>query len=90
MGTLYNQRARQKHDNYDINTFLDEVTQISKKYNMEKKDVISSFKTLEIRRQNDLYLSNGDIYDEQIGGIGQEIKSISNALQEIAQSIEEK
>ncbi len=90
MGTLYNQQARQKHDSYDINVFLDKVTEISKKYKMEKKDVISSFKTLEIRRQNDLYLSNGDIYDEQMSGIGQEIKSISSALQEIAQSIDEK
>ncbi|HHD80446.1 MAG TPA: hypothetical protein ENK99_02395 [Campylobacterales bacterium] len=89
MGTLYNQPPRDytKITISDKNHFFEEVKALSKKHKMTTDEIINGLKILELRRRNDLFVNNGDIYDEQIAGIGHEFQDISSSLREIAESI---
>lgn len=82
MGTLFNQQPRQFRDiNFnEIDSFLNDIAELAKKHKMEKKDIIDAYKTLELKRQNNLYVENGDIYDEQMSGIGKILQEISSNL----------
>ena len=90
MGTLYDQQPR-KYRDVDMdqcNYFFDDVKTLMKKHKMTNQDIISGLKVLELRRQNDLFVSNGDIHDEQMGGIGKELSEISSSLRGIAEEID--
>ena len=89
MGTLYSQEPR-KYWNIttsNANSFFEEIKELSKKHKMTTSEIIDGLQVLELRRKNDLYVSNGDIHDEQIAGIGQEFQEIASSLREISESI---
>jgi len=90
MGTLYEQPPREysKIITSETNYFFEEIKELSKKHKMTTTEIIDGLKLLELRRKNDLYVSNGDIYDVQIAGIGQEFQKIASSLTEISESIE--
>lgn len=74
MGTLFNQSPR----NYDrqesskiISNEIDMIKDISIKTGITVSEVIETCKMLEMRRKNNLYVHNGDAFDEQIAGIGE-------------------
>ena len=92
MGTLYDQQPRDyKSVNISrVTYFLDEVSELATKYKMERKDIIEAFKTVELARQNDLYVANGDIHDEQMMGIGNALQEMGERLHHIAEAIESK
>ncbi|WP_324172285.1 hypothetical protein [Sulfurimonas sp.] len=92
MGTLYDQEPRdyKRVEISRVNYFLDEVSELATKYKMERKDIIEAFKAVELARQNDLYVANGDIHDEQMAGIGQAVQEIGERLHQIADAIESK
>ncbi len=92
MGTLYDQKPRTIRNitRLDEDYFFEEIIELSKKYKMTHQDVINGLKVLELKRRNDLFVDNADIYDEQIAGIGQEFQKISSALDSIASAIEDK
>jgi hypothetical protein len=90
MGTLYDQlpRASRENDLSEIDKFFEQVTKLAKKYNMTNNDVIEGFKVLETRRKNNLYLDNGNIHDEQMSGMGNEISNIAHSINALVSAIE--
>lgn len=83
MGTLFEQPNREhcfiNEDN--INDFFTEVKRVSEQFKMSKTDVIQGFKVLELCRRNELYLNNGDAFDEQMTGFGELFKELIGTLQ---------
>jgi hypothetical protein len=49
--------------------------------------VIKVAQILEMERGHDLYRANGDAWDEQIAGIGELLKPISEAFQTISEQL---
>ena len=92
MGTIYDQQPREDKSvsiEY-VSGFLNEVSELAKKHKVSMADVIEARKVLELERRNDLYLSNGDIHDEQMAGIGKEIQEVANSIEKLSDSIERK
>jgi len=89
MGTLYSQSERdyKEIDIHSKNEFFREVLELSKEHKIGADNIIEGLKVLELRRQNDLYVSNGDIHDEQMAGLGEEFQNISSAINNIAENI---
>ena len=83
MGTLFNQPERQhktiQKDN--IESFIQEAQEIANKYKISVPDVINAAKVLELERKNDLYISNGDIFNEQIAGIGTPLQQLISVIE---------
>jgi hypothetical protein len=90
MGTLYEQKPRQYNnvDSKQVSYLLEEVSELAKKHKITQKDVLEDYKILEIRRKNDLFVSNGDIHDKQISGIGRELQQIGSSLVQLAEATE--
>lgn len=82
MGTLYSQDSRDWHRLTEghLDNFLSYATELAGKHKIAVSDVIAAARVLELRRANDLYVSNGDIHDEQIAGIGEELRGIAEAI----------
>ncbi len=86
MWTLYNQPERKnyEYDFEDINILIDEIKTISKIKKLDYNQVLETYKYLEDKRRNDLYLANWDIFDEQISWFWQIIEAwlsnIDNSL----------
>ena len=92
MGTLYDQQPRDYRyvSIKDVGGFLEEASELVKKHKVSVSDVIEAHKVLELKRRNDLYVANGDIYDEQMGGIGKEIQKVADSIEKLSESIERK
>lgn len=85
MGTLFNQPERKlfRVSTDHLDSFLKDITSLSKKHGIPVSDAIAAARVLELERQNDLYVSNGDIFDEQIAGIGELLEKISSAIEQL-------
>ena len=83
MGTLYSQQPRKWHEvtGGQLDTFLLCATELAKKHKVAVADVVASARVLELRRANDLYVGNGDVFDEQLAGIGQELQRIAESIE---------
>jgi len=82
MGTLFKQEPRRSHDidiEY-IDHFLGQAVKLAKKHKISVGDVMKAYKVAEAKRANDLYMANGDAFDEQIAGIGELIRSIDSNI----------
>ena len=83
MGTLSNQPPR----NYrnveleDLDDFLSTAVEISKKHKISVSDVIAASRVPQLKRANDLYVANGDAFDEQIAGIGELVEKVASAIE---------
>ena len=91
MGTLHNQAPRDHkiNDIKAINDFFKEISKLATKHKMSNENIIEGLKVLELRRENNLYVANGDTHDEQMSGIGDEIAKISFAIKDLAEAIQE-
>lgn len=90
MGTLFNQSPRKYQHKCDANTIINEIETIKSiqtKTGLTYDQVIDTYNMLELRRKNDLYVANGDIFDEQMSGIGSLLESFVDAY--ILANIEE-
>lgn len=83
MGTLFNQSPR----NYDrcesskkIVSEIEMIQNISSKTGLTVDQVINTCTMLEMRRKNNLYVMNGDAFDEQISGIGKLMEDFIQAF----------
>ena len=78
MGTLFHQRERDWLNVTDdgVERFLEYAITLSKKYKVKVSDVLEVYKVLEMQRANDLYVKNGDAFDEQMAGIGKLLQKI--------------
>lgn len=85
MGTLFEQETRLKFnvDKKNVEEFIEDAIEISKKYKIELKDVLEAYKIKEMARYSNLYVINGNIHDEQMAGLGKELSGIKDALSEI-------
>jgi hypothetical protein len=92
MGTLFDQRPRNysEIDLSDVDAYVKELSAIAKKNKVTLPEVIETWKVLEMRRQTDRYVANGDIFDEQMGGFGKLIQELIEKIGEIAEILQEK
>jgi hypothetical protein len=85
MGTLFKQEIRSQRyvEESDLDEFLSSAVKLSQKHKIPVADVISASRVLELKRRNDLYVNNGDAFDEQIAGIGELLQSMSQAVESL-------
>ena len=77
MGTLFNQSPRDYchvDRKKQIIEHIHYLKEIQKETGLSYEQVINTCNMLELRRKNDLYVKNGDAFDEQIAGIGELLK----------------
>ena len=84
MGTVYDQQPR---NNYDITQWcLDQRIEMIKTKASENDltydQVLRTMELLEQTRRNDLYVANGDNFDEQMCGIAKCIDNLTEAIRE--------
>jgi hypothetical protein len=83
MGTLFNQSPRDWHRQdraKSIISDIDYLKEIQAKTGLSYDQVISTCNMLELRRKNDLYVANGDAFDEQMAGFGELLKEFIEAF----------
>lgn len=92
MGTLFNQSIRKEFKVTDIQMYdmLSEAKRVANQHDLTVDQVLLAFKIKQLERKNDLMVSNGNIHDEQMAGIGNLLSIISSALESIAQKMEDK
>lgn len=82
MGTLYDQTAR-PYWHVDISEVKDKVNEfqeLASETGQTIETVIRVAELMEKRRRNNLFVADGDAWDEQIGGIGECLKEIASAI----------
>ena len=79
MGTLFHQIDRNefKVSKNSVEKLLTDALHIATKHQVSVNTVIEVYNVLEIRRKNNLYLWNGDNFDEQMAGFGKILQTIS-------------
>lgn len=82
MGTLYDQPERKYYQisPAELEDYVATIVDVSKKSKVSIEAVIQVARVLELKRANDLRVANGDIFDEQIGGIGELLQQIALAI----------
>jgi hypothetical protein len=65
------------------------LMRVANRLNIPLADVIAIKHMMVLDRANNLRSDNSDIWDEQIGGIGEEISRIGKALESIAEKLHE-
>ena len=85
MGTLFDQDPRdyRRIDTDYIDAFLGMAVKMSKKHNVTVAEVIAAANVLELRRKNDLAVDNGNIFDEQMAGIGRILTDIDSSIENL-------
>ena len=83
MGTLLNQPVRKSNSIQDhhIRNAIADIRKIEKEGNFDTNQALKLYEILVHERKNDLYQANGDIWDEQIAGIGEILTDISEFIQ---------
>ena len=73
MGTLQSQPARNyRHMGMtEVMSEIKDIQSVAKNANVTFDQALRVFELLELRRRNSLFVDNGNIWDEQIAGIGQ-------------------
>ena len=72
MGTLQDQQPRNYYrvTGPEINLLISEILTTAENFDITFDQALNIYNLAEKRRRNDLFVANGDIWDEQIGGIG--------------------
>ncbi len=85
MGTLTDQPPRKYRfpESEEVGIMVRQVKELSKKENISFDQALRIFELLEQERSNTLSVDNGDIWDEQIGGIGKILEKIAESCKEI-------
>ena len=92
MGTLYNQPPRNYFDidlKY-VKSACEELKKIAKETGLSVSDVIEVYKIETQNRSINCYVSNGDIWDEQMAGFGELFKAFNSKLDVIVDYLESK
>ena len=82
MGTLKNQPVRKSYyvTRKSVEQLIEEVLDISNETGHPFESVLRVYEFRATRRRNDLTKDNGDIHDEQMAAIGDELTKISDAI----------
>lgn len=67
----------------DIDSFVGTAVKLAKKHGVSVADVIAAARVLEVARTNNLYVANGETFDEQVAGVGEELQKISAAIESL-------
>lgn len=91
MGTLFDQPVRKRHqiDSEELLYEIETIKYVAKKSRLDIDKVIDIYKAASINRFIDCYVSNGDVFDEQMAGFGEILNEIKNSLGNVAHSLEE-
>ena len=83
MGTLGNQPHRDNHrvDDRYLDEFIAYSVKLAAKYKVSIESVIEARRVLEMERANNLRNLAGDYHDEHMGGFGQVLGRIADALE---------
>ena len=79
MGTLFSQSPRTSFrvSKDDLDDFLETAMKLAHKHKLKVWEVIQAKEVLELERQNDLRHNNGDIFDEQMAGLGEILQTMA-------------
>lgn len=85
MGTLQDQPVRNRHSisYHDIKARAEQVRDIAHELGISHQAASTTFLAMTINRFTSAYISNGDIHDEQMAGIGEHLSNISWAIEHI-------
>ncbi len=70
----------------DLKSFIEDMQAVASVTGLTIDQVLKAREICESERKNTLYVTNGDIHDEQMAGIGELLEKISYAIQAIADS----
>jgi len=90
MGTLFDQPIRQSLyiEEQDILNYIEILTKISTKTKLPLDQVIKIAEIKQLERRNNLYVSNGDVHDEQMSGLGDLLNKIAANIERLANAAE--
>ena len=73
MGTVYYQPERKYHRlrKQEVTCTINMIKEISGETLLPVSDIIELLKVMEMERKNDLYVDNGDAFDEQVSGFAE-------------------
>lgn len=83
MGVLGNQPPRNEYRvgvGY-LDAWLANASELAKKYSVGIDTIIAAKRALELERQNSIRSLAGDYHDEHLGGFGQILERIADALE---------
>ncbi|WP_428000000.1 hypothetical protein [Acidovorax sp.] len=82
MGTLGTQPPRPSHriEEGQLDYFLADAVKLANKHKISVDSVIEAQRVLELGRANDLRIAAGDYHDEHMGGFGDILSRIADAL----------
>jgi len=85
MGTLHNQPERDYMyvSLEQLSGYLEDIVRLAKEHSMRPVEVLAAAQLLELKRRNDLFVRNGDIWDEQISGIGTALDRIAESMPDL-------
>lgn len=91
MGTLFSQPERKSFavGSRQLESALKELSALAAEHKVALADVIALKVALERERANDIRVANGDVWDEQIAGIGEILRETNERLERMAQAIAE-
>lgn len=92
MGTLFNQpeRNHRRVTDSELDAFLSDAVKLAKKHSINVAEVIKAKEVLELERRNDLYVNNGDSFDEQMSGIGGILQEMVCAIEDLRNELSSK
>ena len=92
MGTLFDQPERdyRRVTDSELDAFLFAAVQVAKKHRINVAEVIKAKEVLELERRNDLYVNNGDSFNEQMSGIGGILQEMVSAIEDLRHELNSK
>lgn len=90
MGTLFEQKPRSSFsvDEKEVKNHISSIKRIATSNNLTFDQVLRVYENLEHKRQNDVFVNNGDIHDEQMSGIGELLNTTNEKLGCLFETIE--
>lgn len=82
MGTLLKPDDRSQYL-YKEDPEIKDIKDLSKKHGLTILETIEILKFLEIKRENSLFLANGNAHDDQMQGIGELLTSLNKNIKSL-------
>ncbi len=88
MGVLGNQSPRDSYyfTQEQLDLFLEDAVNLAKKHSISVESVIEAKRVLETERRNSMDSLAGDYHDEQMGGFGEILSRIADALEQLRET----
>ena len=92
MGTIFEPTKREWLNVIEFEKEILKIKSLAGEYNsnLSFSEIIETLKYLEMKRANDLYKSNGDIFDEQMMGLAKILTTLNENIKSLSTAIEGK